>query len=180
MGASVTAVCLSQDHTFSKGSQYSIRLLTGEGVAGDAHCGKYVQHVHHKKIDASQPNLRQVHIIQAELHDELQSAGLNVAPGQMGENITIRGVDIISLPLGTRLKIGSTAVVELTGLRSTCAKLNKIHSGLLKAVQPYDHNGNVMPRAGVMSIVVRGAEVRPGDPIQVELPNYPHQPLPVL
>ncbi|KAG6552697.1 hypothetical protein Mapa_005644 [Marchantia paleacea] len=180
MGAAVTAVSLSKAHTFSKGSQYSIRLVTGEGVAGDAHCGKSVQHVHHKSQDPSQPNLRQVHLIQSELHDELQYAGLNVAPGQMGENITTRGVDIISLPLGTRLKIGSTAVVELTGLRSTCAKLNKIHSGLLKAVQPYDENGNIVRKAGVMSIVIRGAEIRPGDPIQVELPNYPHQPLPVL
>ncbi|KAL3688171.1 hypothetical protein R1sor_014480 [Riccia sorocarpa] len=180
MGASVTAVSLSKGNPVIKGNQKSIRLISGGGVAGDDHCGEKVQHIYSKKVNPDQPNLRQVHLIHSELHDELKTAGFNVGPGQMGENVTTRGVDLLSLPLGTRLHIGSGAILEVTGIRNACSKLNIIQKGLLKAVQYPDGQGNMVRKCGIMSIVVRGDEVHPGDAIQVELPPYPHMPLPAL
>ncbi|KAL2630260.1 hypothetical protein R1flu_014946 [Riccia fluitans] len=180
MGASVAAVSIKKEGLISKENQKSIRLITGEGVAEDAHCGEKVQHIYSKKVDPNQPNLRQVHLIHSELHDELKTAGFKVGPGQMGENVTTRGIDLLSLPLGTRLLIGSGAVLQVTGIREACSKLNTIQKGLLKAVQYSDGQGNMVRKAGIMSIVVQGAEIRPGDEIQVELPAYPHEPLPAL
>jgi MOSC domain-containing protein YiiM len=127
--------------------------------------------------DPSQPNLRQVHLIHAELHDELQSAGFAVSAGQMGENITTRDVDLLGLPASARLHLGGAAVVEVTGLRNPCAQLDRIQPGLMAATLGRDEQGNLIRKAGVMGIVLAGGEVQPGDPIRVELPPQPHRSL---
>jgi MOSC domain-containing protein YiiM len=177
MNGIAIAVSRNTEHAFSKVNQKSIRLLTGFGVEGDAHMGAKVKHRSRVAIDPTQPNLRQVHLIHAELHDELLAAGFIVAAGQMGENITTRGIDLLGLPTGTRLHIGDTAVVELTGLRNPCAQLDRFQPGLMAAVLGRDEQGKLIRKAGVMGIVAVGGEVRSGDPIRIELPPEPHQPL---
>lgn len=173
----VAAVSSSSRHTLRKGNCSAIELIAGIGVAGDAHSGTTVQHLSRIAKDPSQPNLRQVHLIHSELHDELQQSGLDVAAGEMGENITTSGVDLLGLPTGTRLHLGGEAIVEVTGLRNPCAQLEKIQPGLLAAVLDRDENGNLVRKAGIMGIVLTGGVVKVGDPISVELPVAPHQPL---
>jgi len=177
MHAIVTAVSLSAKHTLVKSNRDSIRLVAGLGVDGDAHQGATVKHRSRVARDPSQPNLRQVHLIHAELHDELQAAGFAVAAGQMGENITTQGLDVLGLPTGTRLHLGKAAVVEVTGLRNPCAQLNRIQPGLMGATLSRDEDGSLVRKAGIMGVVVIGGEVRPGDPIRVELPLQPYRPL---
>lgn len=173
----VTAVSRSAKHTFSKQSSESIQLLSGLGVADDAHLGTTVQHRSRIARDPRQPNLRQVHLIHAELHDALQAQGFGVFPGAMGENITTRGIDLLALPTHTQLYIGAQVVVMITGLRNPCMQLDKFQSGLMAAVLDRDDDGNLIRKAGVMGIVQVGGEVRPHDPIRVVLPDAPHQPL---
>jgi hypothetical protein len=173
----VVAVSCSATHTFTKPNQESIQLLAGLGVAGDSHMGETVKHRSRVAIDPTQPNLRQVHLIHAELHDELQTSGFVVSAGQMGENITTRGIDLLGLPIGTRLYLGDTAVVELTGLRNPCAQLDQFQSGLMAAVLGRDKNGKLIRKSGVMGIVISSGGVRLGNPIRIELPPEPHQPL---
>ena len=173
----MTAVSRSPTHTLVKPNRDGIRLLTGRGVEGDAHLGEKVQHLSRVRRDPTTPNLRQVHLIHAELHDELEAAGFAVSAGQMGENVTTRGVDLLGLPAGARLRLGEEAVVEVTGLRNPCAQLDGIQPGLMKATLGRDEDGNVVRKAGVMGVVLAGGEVRPGDPIAVELPPEPHRPL---
>lgn len=175
MDAVVAAVSCSATHTMSKPNQDSVRLLVGLGVEGDAHAGETVKHRSRVARNPSQPNLRQVHLIHAELHDELCSAGFTVSAGQMGENVTTRGVDLLGLPTGTRLHLGGEAVVELTGLRNPCGQLDGVQPGLLAATLDHDENGKLVRKAGVMAIVLAGGAVRPGDPIRVELPSEPHR-----
>ena len=177
LGGIVTAVSCSGTHTMSKPNQESIQLLTGLGVAGDAHQGETVKHRSRVRRDPTRPNLRQVHLIHAELHDELRDAGFAVSAGEMGENVTTRGVDLLGLPAGTRLLLGDTATVEVTGLRNPCAQLDGLAPGLMKATLDHDEEGNLVRKAGVMGVVVSGGEVRPGDAIRVELPPMPHRPL---
>ncbi len=177
MAGVVAAVSLSPTHTFSKPNQESIRLLAGLGVEGDAHQGETVKHRSRVARDPSQPNLRQVHLIHAELHDELRSAGFDVSAGQMGENITTRGVDLLRLPTGTRLRLGDRAVVEITGLRNPCTQLDGLQQGLMAATLDRDEHGALIRKAGVMAIVLTGGEVRPGDPIAIESPPEPHRAL---
>jgi MOSC domain-containing protein YiiM len=177
MGAVVTAVSRSATHTMSKRREDSVKLLAGLGVKGDAHLGETVKHRSRVRRDPTQPNLRQVHLIHAELHDELREAGFTVRAGQMGENVTTRGVDLLGLPAGTRLQLGEAAVVEVTGLRNPCIQLDGIQQGLMAATLSRDEQGNLIRLAGVMSIVLAGGEVRPGDPIRVELPAEPRSPL---
>jgi MOSC domain-containing protein YiiM len=177
MDGTVIAVSRSATHTLTKPTQDSIRLLTGLGVEGDAHLGETVKHRSRVARDPSQPNLRQVHLIHAELHDELQAAGFAVSVGQMGENVTTRGVDLLGLPTGTRLHLGDTAVVEVTGLRNPCAQLDRLQPGLMAATLGRDEHGNLIRKAGVMGIVLASGEVRPGDPIRIELPPEPHRTL---
>ena len=174
---SVTAVSRSAGHTMRKPNQPRIRLLEGLGVEGDAHAGTTVKHRSRVKRDASAPNLRQVHLVHAELHDELRAAGFEVGPGEMGENVTTRGVDLLGLPTGTRLRLGDTAVVEVTGLRNPCNQLDGIAPGLMQATLDRDAEGNLVRKAGIMGVVLAGGEVAPGDAIQVELPPSPHRPL---
>ncbi|HEU0116389.1 MAG TPA: MOSC domain-containing protein [Thermomicrobiales bacterium] len=171
----VTAVSRSPTHTMRKPNQAAIRLQTGLGVADDAHQGVTVKHRSRVARDPTQPNLRQVHLIHAELHDELRAGGFAVAPGEMGENVTTRGVDLLGLPAGTRLHLGATAVVEVTGLRNPCAQLDGIQPGLMAATLDRDAAGNLVRKAGVMSVVLTDGEVRAGDPIRVELPPEPHR-----
>lgn len=177
MSGVVTAVSRSAAHTFSKPNQEGIRLLAGLGVEGDAHLGETVKHRSRVARDPSQPNLRQVHLIHAELHDELRAAGFAVSAGDMGENVTTRGVDLLGLPTGTRLRLGDGVVVEVTGLRNPCAQLDRFQPGLMRAVLGRDEHGALVRRAGIMGIVLAGGEVRPGDPVGVELPPEPHRPL---
>jgi len=155
----------------------AIVLLAGLGVEGDTHLGVTVQHRSRVARDPSQPNLRQVHLVHAELHDELAGRGYEVAVGQMGENITTRGVDLLALPTGTLLHLGSDAIVEVTGLRNPCLQLEGIHNGLMAAVLDRDADGNLIRKAGIMGIVRASGQVKPGDPIRVELPALPHNPL---
>jgi len=177
MDAHVAAVHRSPEYTFSKPTTHEIELVAGLGVAGDVHAGTTVKHRSRVARDPSQPNLRQMHLIHAELHDELEAAGFTLVAGQMGENITTRGVDLLGLPVGTRLRLGDTAVVEVTGLRNPCAQLDQIAPGLMAATLGRDERGNLIRKAGVMSIVLTGGEVRPGDAICVELPPEPHRAL---
>jgi MOSC domain-containing protein YiiM len=175
MGGIVRAVSRSARHTLAKPNEERIRLLPGLGVEGDAHMGETVKHRSRVARDPRRPNLRQVHLIHAELHEELRAAGFAIAPGQMGENITTSGVDLLGLPAGARLHLGDTAVVEVTGLRNPCAQLDRIQPGLMAATLERDAGGRLVRKAGVMGIVRMGGEVRPGDVVRVELPPGPHR-----
>ena len=167
-------------HAFSKPPASSIRLVAGLGVAGDAHAGTTVQHRSRVARDPTQPNLRQVHLVHAELFDELAAAGFVVAPGELGENVTTRGIDLLALPAGARLRLGATALVEVTGLRNPCQQINNFQTGLMQAVLGRDADGGLVRKTGVMAIVLAGGEVRAGDPIAVELPSPPHRRLGVV
>jgi MOSC domain-containing protein YiiM len=177
VAGTVSAVSRSPGHTLSKPNTGSIRLLPGLGVAGDAHMGPTVKHRSRVAKDPTVPNLRQVHLIHAELHDELEAAGFRVAPGVMGENVTTRGVDLLGLPTGTRLRLGADAVVEVTGLRNPCLQLNQIQPGLMKATLDRDAAGNLIRKAGIMAVVLAGGDIKPGDAIAVELPAEPRRKL---
>lgn len=174
----VTAVSSSPTHSMTKPNQDSIRLVANHGVEGDVHAGATVKHRSRVKRDAGQPNLRQVHLVHSELHAELLAQGFDIAPGVMGENITTLGIDLLALPAGARLRLGKTAVVEVTGLRTPCAQLDGIAPGLMRACLPKGPDGEPVRKTGVMAVVVYGGEVKPGDPIVVELPAGPHRPLP--
>ncbi|MBB3019202.1 MOSC domain-containing protein YiiM [Microvirga lupini] len=180
MKAIVTAVSRSSSHSFSKPNQDSIHLLAGLGIEGDAHLGITVKHRSRVAKDPTQPNLRQVHLIQSELFDELDGKGFAVAAGEMGENVTTRGIDLLSLPAGARLLLGEHAVIEVTGLRNPCVQIDRFQKGLMKAVLGKDEQGNVIRKSGIMGIVLEGGEVRPGDAIRVELPAGPRRPLEVV
>jgi MOSC domain-containing protein YiiM len=173
----VTAVSRSPTHTLSKPNAGRIRLVVGLGVDGDAHQGATVKHRSRLAKFAEAPNLRQVHLIHAELFDELRAAGFAVSPGQMGENVTTRGVDLLGLPTGARLRLGNEAVIEVTGLRNPCRQLERLQPGLMAATLDRDSDGNLVRKAGIMAVVLTGGEVREGDPIRIELPPPPHQPL---
>lgn len=173
----VVAVSARASHSPSKDTRDGIRLIAGLGVEGDAHAGETVQHVSRMRADPTQPNLRQVHLIHEELHDELREQGFDVAPGVMGENVTTRGVDLLGLPTGTKLRLGEEAMVEVTGLRNPCKQLDTIQRGLMNAVLDRDADGNLVRKSGIMGVVLAGGDVRPGDAIEVELPAQPHCPL---
>lgn len=176
----VVAVSLSPTHTMRKATVACVRLVEGRGVEGDAHAGETVKHRSRVARDPDQPNLRQVHLIHAELHDELAGRGFDIAPGEMGENVTTRGIDLLALPRGTRLHLGESAVVEVTGLRNPCMQLDGVRPGLTAATLAHDGRGDLVRKAGVMTVVVVGGNIRPGDTIRVELPSGAHQPLDVV
>ncbi|HEX5189762.1 MAG TPA: MOSC domain-containing protein [Streptosporangiaceae bacterium] len=173
----VASVSSDGRHAFSKPARAAIRLIAGVGVDGDAHAGQTVQHLSRVARDPSAPNLRQVHLIHAELHDELGLRGFRVSPGDMGENVTTRGVDLLALPTGTRLTLGPDAVVEVTGLRNPCVQLDGFQPGLMKAVLDRDADHRLVRKAGVMAVVVTGGLVAAGDQVTVTLPPLPHMPL---
>jgi MOSC domain-containing protein YiiM len=174
MLASITAVSCSATHGFSKRNAATIRLLAGLGVEGDAHAGSTVKHRSRVARDPTQPNLRQVHLLQAELFDELHVAGFDVSPGQLGENITTRGLDLLALSAGTRLRLGTHALVELTGLRNPCTQLDGFAPGLMRALTPRGPDGAIVRKGGVMAIVLAGGEVAPGDAITIDHAPLPH------
>lgn len=176
-GGTVVAVSRDATHRFSKINQDGIRLLAGLGVEGDAHLGVTVQHLSRIAQDPTQPNLRQVHLMHAELFDELRTAGYEVAPGDLGENVTTRGLDLLGLPAGTRLRLGADALVEVTGLRNPCLQIDRFRSGLLKHVVGRGEAGEIVRKGGIMGVVLEGGQVRPGDVVLAELPAPPHRPL---
>ncbi|WP_419905408.1 MOSC domain-containing protein [Kiloniella sp.] len=175
--AKVIATCLSGEHQFSKSTVDFIELIAGQGIRGDAHCGVTVKHRSRVAKGPSQPNLRQVHLIHSELHAELVEADYEVGPGIMGENVTTQGVDLLALPVGTILRLGSEAVIWLTGLRNPCKQLNDYQDGLMQAVLDRDAENNLIRKSGVMAMILEGGIVRAGDEIVVELPPLPHAPL---
>ena len=170
----VTALACAPDHKFSKALAAEIVLRVGHGIEGDAHAGVKVKHRSRVARDASQPNLRQVHLIAHEMLDELRESGFDVSPGALGENVTTRGLVLIDLPRGARLILGEAAVIEITGLRNPCKQLDKFQKGLMAATLDRDAQGGLIRKAGVMAIVIAGGLVRAGDPIRVELPPEPH------
>ncbi|MFB7101154.1 MOSC domain-containing protein [Streptomyces hydrogenans] len=173
----VTTVSSNGTYSFTKPNREAITLLAGLGVEGDVHAGVTVKHRSRVAQDPTQPNLRQIHLIHGELFDEVAGAGFEVNPGDLGENVTTHGIDLLALPTGARLHLGAEAVVEVTGLRNPCAQIDNFRHGLLKQVVGRDADGELVRKAGIMGIVLTGGEVRPGDPIRVEVPAGPHRPL---
>jgi MOSC domain-containing protein YiiM len=174
---SVVAVSVDSEHRFSKPNVGVIRVVEGLGVEGDTHSGVTVQHRSRVRRDPTQPNLRQVHLMHLELHDELRTLGYDVKPGELGENVTTRGIDLLGLPRGTLLRIGPEAVLEVTGLRNPCNQINDFTPGLLKHVLFKNSSGGLVRKAGIMSVVLAGGVIRTDDPIAVDLPDGPHVPL---
>jgi len=177
MNAQVLAVARDEAHRFSKQPAGELKLLAGLGIEGDAHQGVTVQHRSRVKTHPDEPNLRQVHLIHSELLQELEAQGFAVRPGDLGENVTTTGVDLLSLPTGTRLAIGAEVVLEVTGLRNPCSQIERFQTGLLAAVIGRGPDGAVIRKTGVMSVVRAGGAIRPGDAIEVTLPPPPHRPL---
>ncbi len=173
----MVSVNLQARHRFSKAPVEQVTLIAGIGIEGDAHAGATVKHRSRARWNKTLPNLRQVHLMHAELFDELAEQGFKVEPGQLGENVTTRGLDLLNLPTGTLLRIGPEAVVEVTGLRNPCVQIDRFQDGLLKAVLTKDEDGELVRKAGIMSVVVHGGLVKPGDPITVEAPAEPHRAL---
>ncbi|MBZ2410299.1 MOSC domain-containing protein [Streptomyces albidoflavus] len=178
MNGQVAAVSRNETYAFSKPVRESVTLLAGLGVEGDVHAGRTIRHQFRMTYEPDLPNLRQVHLMHAELFDELARKGYHVTAGQLGENITTRGVDLLGLPTGTLLRLGEEAVVEVTGLRNPCAKINDFRPGLLAEVFALDPaSGDFAFKSGVMGVVRTGGVVRPGDPVVAELPTGPHRAL---
>jgi MOSC domain-containing protein YiiM len=173
----VVAVSLRRGHHFSKTPALSIRLLAGLGVEGDGHMGTTVKHRYDRRRDPTKPNLRQVHLIGAELLDELRSKGFIIAPGDLGENVTTSNIDLLALPAGARLHLGEHAVIELTGLRAPCVLMDRFRQGLKAATEARDADGGLICEAGVMAIVIADGEVAPGDGIRIEHPAGALRPL---
>lgn len=179
--ATVLAVHRAPEYQFSKETTDSITLLAGLGVEGDAHLGATVQHRSRVAKDPNQPNLRQVHLVMSELLDEVRAAGVEIRDGQLGENITTSGIDLIGLPVGSMLRIGDDALVALTGLRNPCKQIADVGSGVLKMMfvdgEQYGRPGEQVGRTGVMGVVVTGGKVAQGDSIDIRLPSGPHTPM---
>lgn len=172
----VLAVSLSNTHTFSKKNINRIKLVEGFGVEGDAHFGSTVKHRSRVAQNPNQPNLRQVHFIQSELFDELHDR-FDINPGQLGENITTRGINLLELPTDTILHVGEEAIVKITGLRNPCPQIDHFKPGLLQAVLDKDSEGNLIRKAGIMGIVLKSGEVSPEDSISIQLPSKPYRKL---
>lgn len=177
MNGTVLAVCRSATHSMSKPVEDSIKLVAGLGVEGDAHAGATVKHRSRVARTPDLPNLRQVHLIHAELFAEVARDGFAVTPGLMGENITTTGLDLLGLPRGARLALGPEAVIEITGLRNPCYQLDGLQMGLMRACLARDAAGEPVRKAGVMAVVLNGGAVRAGDSIVVTLPDGPPEKL---
>ena len=171
----IVAVCARPGHHFSKTPREAITLVAGVGVERDGHAGERVQHRSRVRANPDQPNLRQVHLLHEELFEDVAQAGFTVTPGDMGENVTTRGIDLLALPRGTRLRLGDAAEVEITGLRNPCSQIDDFQPGLLAQVVGKDASGRIFRKAGIMGIVLTGGTVRPGDPIRVTFPPEPHE-----
>jgi MOSC domain-containing protein YiiM len=176
----VAALAQSSHHGFSKQPVQSVTLVAGEGVAGDAHCGRTVRHRSRVRQDPYQPNLRQVHLLAAELLDELEAEGFRLATGDLGENVLTSGVNLLAMPRGTQLRFPMGTCLELTGLRNPCSQIEAFRPGLLGQVMRKTADGEIERRAGVMAIVLTGGAIAVGDPIEVILPRLPHVKLEVV
>ncbi|MFM5950251.1 MAG: MOSC domain-containing protein [Novosphingobium sp.] len=168
MTATIIGLARDGQHRFSKQHCESLTLLAGLGVEGDAHAGRLVQHLSRMAKAPNTPNLRQVHLIHAELLDELAKKGFTVAPGQLGENVTTRGIDLLGLSRGTRLRLGPDALIEITGLRNPCKQIDGLAKGLMAAVLDKAADGSLIRKSGVMAVVVSAGEVKVGDGIRLE------------
>lgn len=177
MTARVESLHLSSAHDFSKSSATQLELVAGVGVVGDAHAGAQVQHRSRVAADPTQPNLRQVHLIHGELFADLETKGHRVQPGDLGENVTTTGVDLLALPVGASLSIGADVVVSVTGLRNPCGQIEAFQTGLLSQVRQTNAQGEVVKLSGIMGVVVRGGTIRVGDGIEVGLPGGPRHAL---
>lgn len=171
----VVAVSKSSKHSFSKENCEKIKLLAGLGVEGDAHMGEKVKHRSRVRQNPDQPNLRQVHLLHCEIFDELSTKGMDIKPGEIGENISTRGIELLNLPKDSILEIGNQAKIQITGLRNPCAQLDGLQKGLMKALLDRDEEGNLIRKSGIMGIVLQGGEITKGDEIHVFLPPEPHQ-----
>jgi MOSC domain-containing protein YiiM len=178
MDGRVIGVACDGEHRFGKPPREAIRLVAGLGVHGDAHAGATVQHLSRVAKAPQTPNLRQVHLIHGELLDELAAKGFAVAPGELGENVTTRDIDLLGLSRGTRLRLGSEAVIEVTGLRNPCWQIDaNIAPGAMAATLDRAPDGSLVRKAGVMAVVLAGGEVRPGDAIEMVLQPHEHRAL---
>ncbi len=173
----IVAVSRAKAHRFSKRPEFSIRLIEGHGVEGDAHAGQTVQQRYEKARNPAQPNLRQVHLLSAELLTELRAKGFHITAGDIGENLLTEGIDLLNLPEGARLHLGAAAIIELTGTRRPCSQMDRFQNGLVAAVLDRDADGGLIRKSGVMAVVITGGDVSAGDPIRVEYPPEPHRPL---
>ena len=177
MSPTVIAVSSRRRHSIGKDPKASIDLVAGLGVEGDAHFGRTTQHLYLLRKDPTRPNLTQVHLLHAELHDRLNRIGFDISPGMLGENITTRGLDLMALPSGTQLKVGNDPILQVTGCRQPCSKLDRVKPGLMDATFIRDSFGCLIPNLGIMAVVLRGGVVRTGDGIEVIFPDEPHLPL---
>ena len=177
MTPTVIGLARDSEHRFSKQPCATLRLIAGLGVEGDAHAGVLVQHLSRIAKDPAAPNLRQVHLIHAELFDELAADGFTVGPAQLGENVTTRGIDLLGLSQGTRLKLGAEAVIEITGLRNPCHQINGLAPGLMQAVLDYAADGSLIRKSGVMAVVITGGLVALGDSMELQSVPLGHTPL---
>jgi hypothetical protein len=173
----VIAVCCDNAHRFSKPIRLVIRLVAGHGVEGDTHSGAFGQHRYLARRNPDVPNIRQVHLIPSELLARL--TGIQLTPGDLGENITTAGIDLHALPQGALLRLGDSAEVELTGLRTPCGYIDRFHKGL-KRQMIVKADGHASYTAGVLGIVRTSGDVAAGDRITVTLPKHPWKPLPAI
>ncbi len=173
MVANVVSVHKKDSHSFSKDTADSIDIVAGEGVVGDAHRGVTVKHRSRVKRDPTQPNLRQVHLIHQELFNELSDKGFNIAAGDLGENVTTLGIDLLSLPRDTILEIGDQVKVQITGLRNPCSQIEDFQKGLLNEVLDKDEEGNLVRKTGVMAIALTDGTIKQGDEITIVYPEKP-------
>lgn len=168
VGGKVIAVCCNPEPGLPKPVVDTVHLIENWGVEGDYHAGPLVRHRYLAKKDPTKPNMRQVLLMDAVVFADLAQNDIHIGPGMMGENITIEGLAVMQLAVGTRLAIGS-AVVEVTERRSPCYQLNGIDPRLLKAVVT-KQDGQAIFKAGIMTRILQGGWVRAGDLVKVLSP----------
>ena len=173
----VLAVAARDGHGLGKTPCWAIKLVAGEGVEGDAHRGVTVKHRSRVAKDPSQPSLRQVHLIHAELLDELASKGFEVTAGQLGENILTHRIDLLALPAGTHMVFPSGAQLKITGLRNPCHQINGHTPGLMDALLDKADDGSLIRKGGVMAVVLEGGLVSVNDDVKIVFPSEPWQSL---
>lgn len=174
----ILSVSARSGHHFSKTPQRSIRLLAGLGVEGDGHMGERIKHRSRARYNPALPNLRQVHLIDSGYIALMAAKGYAVAPGDIGENLLVAGIDLISMPQDTLLHLGGDgAVVRITGLRNPCIQMDRFMPGLMAASLDRDADGGLIRLTGVMGVVEGGGAVVPGDVVRVEMPEGEHLPL---
>ena len=171
----VYSVHASSTHSIRKENRSYIHIIEGFGVEGDAHAGKKVKHRYLVRKDPERPNLRQVHFISYEIYEDLRQSGFNILEGEMGENITTVGIDLMNLPLDTIFRIGGDVELKITGMREPCHLLDEIQNGLMKATVSKNEEGHIIRKAGIMSVVIKGGIVQSGDPIEIIYPKRPWQ-----